>query len=97
MKAKQKETKGITYQDLFEYLDEKCNFNDGKGDKTTWVCDNKLTFTKEFCTKNKLDFEEIKVALEGSGGYCDCEVLFNSMENLDENEELPNGKNKNKK
>jgi len=73
-------TKYREYQDLFKYLDKKCNFHEKKkGDphSLTWVCFNDLRFTEQFCKKNKLDFIRVKYILEFFGGFCDCEVLFN--------------------
>ena len=77
----------MKYKELFDYLSKKCNFRKVKG-KTIWVCDNKLTFTEEFCKKHLLDFKEIKKRLNDASGYCDCEVLFNSVWKIDSQEDL---------
>ena len=77
----------MKYKELFDYLGKKCNFRKKKG-IPTWNCDNELTFTKEFCKKHKLNFERIKKRLEDTGGYCDCEVLFNSIHKINNLEDL---------
>ena len=71
----------LKWDQLFSYLEAKCNFRIVKR-KTTWNCDNKLTFTEEFCVANNLDFEKVKATLNTFGGFCDCEVLFNAEEHL---------------
>jgi hypothetical protein len=71
----------LKWDNLFDYLEVKVNFHKVKG-KTTWTCDNQLTFTKEFCDINNLDFEKVKSTLNTFGGYCDCEVLFNAQDHL---------------
>jgi len=83
----------MKYQELFDYLEGKCDFkeikNKSKAKKDyTWNCDCKLTFTKQFCKKNKLDFEKVKKRLNNTGGYCDCEVIFNSAEKIKGSEEI---------
>ncbi len=83
----------MKYQKLFDYLEGKCNFKEIKTkSKTkkdyTWKCDRKLSFTNQFCKKNKLDFEKVKKRLEDTGGYCDCEVLLNSAERIKGSEEI---------
>lgn len=67
-----------TYKDLFNYLDRKCKFHLDKKDKLHWVCHGDLRFTEAFCKRHKLDFERVKHILQFFGGFCDCEVLFNT-------------------
>jgi hypothetical protein len=74
-------TNDLKWNDLFAYLEAKVNFRKEKG-KTVWTCDNKLTFAKEFCEANNLDFEKVKATLNTFSGYCDCEVLFNACDHL---------------
>lgn len=62
----------ITYGDLYEHLEKMEN------------CDNKLTKTEEWCSSVGVDFQTLKYSLELTGGFCDCEVLYNSMERIPE-------------
>ena len=78
-----------TYGDLFDFVEEKCNFRITHVGKTVWTCYKDLRFTKEFCEKNKVDFDKVKEALESTGGFCDCEVVFNSSDKIATNRELP--------
>jgi len=77
-----------TYDDLFEYVATRCDLREENG-KTVWECGNDLTFTKEFCEENGLAFEKIKERLNDTGGYCDCEVLLNSMDTIPRLDKLP--------
>ena len=73
-------TKYKEYDDLFKYLDRKCNFhNTRKNDptSTTWTCHNDLRFTEAWCKRNKIDFTIVKHIMGFFGGFCDCEILFN--------------------
>ena len=75
----------ITYGDLFDYLDNACDFKQsekGNPESITWICDSELTKTKEFCKIHDIDFSVVESRLESTGGYCDCEVLFNSADNI---------------
>jgi hypothetical protein len=80
----------ITYDNLFKYLEEKCNFRKRKSDgEIIWNCDGQLTFTKQFCDDNKLNFKTVEDMVKKYGGYCDCEVLFNAVERIDEKIVIP--------
>ncbi len=68
----------LAYSDLFAFLDEKFN-STPTTPKRTWPCDNTLKFTRAFCAKHNLNFTRIEKRLNETGGYCDCEVLLNSM------------------
>ena len=86
--------KNLRWKDLFEFVNEKVNFKYREGkpetaENMTWTCNGKLKFVEEFCGKHSLDFETIKMRLENTGGYCDCEVIFNSVERTNGNECLP--------
>ena len=72
----------INASDLFDYVAKKCNFHEDKKKEMRWTCHKDLRFTRQFCKENKLDFEKVRKLLEHSGGYCDCEVLFNSSEKV---------------
>jgi hypothetical protein len=86
----------MKYEELFAYIEEKCNFQ-GVDEDATWKCDGKLTFTKSFCKEHGLDFNKIKVRLNELGGNCDCEVLFNVLDYRIEEEEMPASIQKEKK
>ena len=81
----------MKWKDLFKFLkgEEACNFRKVKGE-TTWSCDSKtLTFTQNFCEEHGIDFEKVKQICNDTGGYCDCEVLFNTVSCVNGEEELP--------
>ena len=65
----------VTWKTLFRYLKKH-------------GCNCTLENTKSFCELHKLDFEYIEERLNDTGGFCDCEVLMNSMEHLDETEQI---------
>lgn len=81
----------MKYGDLFDHLNEKVNFQESDDPKVgfTWTCDGELTATKAFCKAHELDFDAVKERLGETGGYCDCEVLLNSTETIDVDEEMP--------
>lgn len=72
----------ITYLDLFRYLVELCDFKENG----SWTCFGDLTFTAEFCIMHDLDFADAKKKLNKTGGYCDCEVLWNSKDRISPDE-----------
>lgn len=82
----EKKANKVTYLDLFQFVEKKCNFKDNKG--LAWTCYHNLKFTKEFCKKNKLDFAKIEKRLHKHGGFCDCEVIFNAWGKINEKEVL---------
>ena len=47
-------------------------------------CDHSLRFTREFIHDKQLPEEEVLSWLGKAGGYCDCEVIGNAEEVLDE-------------
>ncbi len=61
---------------LFDYVDEKLETNDG--------CGHSLTFTREFLEKQKVDVESVLDWIINEGGGCDCEVLYNVEERFEE-------------
>lgn len=61
---------------LFDYVDEKLEINDG--------CDHSLTFTREFLEKQSVDVESVLAWIINEGGGCDCEVLYNVEERFEE-------------
>ena len=67
------------FWNLFDYVDEKLEENDG--------CDHSLTFTREFLEKQKVDLILLEIVLDwivNEGGGCDCEVLYNVEERFEE-------------
>lgn len=79
--------KELRFKDLFNFLEKKVNLREEKR-KTTWNCDGKLSFVKEFCKENKLVLEDIEKVLNFTGGFCDCEVLLNSQFLINKEESL---------
>lgn len=69
----------VTWGQLYDYLLKKCNFQDVDG-QVTWTCHGDLRFSEQFCKENNVNWEATKEILEGHGGFCDCEVLFNVEE-----------------
>ena len=76
-----------TYRDLFDHLERECNFHDING-KATWKCDGRLTMTEQYCKDHNLNFKTISDTLMFHGGYCDCEVLLNIVDSMDEDKPL---------
>ena len=64
------------FWNLFDYVDEKLETNDG--------CDHSLTFTREFLEKQSVDVESVLAWIINEGGGCDCEVLYNVEERFEE-------------
>jgi len=64
------------FWNLFDYVDEKLEANDG--------CDHSLTFTREFLETQKVDVESVLDWIINEGGGCDCEVLYNVEERFEE-------------
>lgn len=61
------------FKELFDYLDAKL---DGNG------CNHDLRFTLEFLNNHSIPLEPIVEFLQKNGGYCDCEVLVNVEDKL---------------
>ena len=47
-------------------------------------CDNTLRYTQEFIRSHNLLEDALVAWLEDHGGYCDCEVLMNAEEVVEE-------------
>ncbi|MVN78200.1 DUF2695 domain-containing protein [Hymenobacter sp. HMF4947] len=60
---------------LFDYLDAALS-------KTE--CDDTLRLTKQFAAEVDLPFEPLQKWLSDQGGYCDCEVLANVEEKVED-------------
>jgi hypothetical protein len=59
----------------FDFLDERLSKNG---------CDDALNFTLEFIQKNNLPKDDLTYWLENNGGFCDCEVLANVEEKIND-------------
>ena len=75
------EIPGVTWGDLFEFIDKNLDMVPCKAGRNT-------PLVKLFCKKNNLDYHRIKLVLCEHGGHCDCEVLLNSQEKLWEGSKL---------
>jgi hypothetical protein len=76
------------YDDLFEHIALCCNLREKDG-KDVWDCKGNLAFTRGFCNTYGFDFDAVKARLNVTGGYCDCEVLLNSMDTIPLFDKLP--------
>lgn len=84
------------FKDLFDFVEKKCDFRYMKRRKkivknVVWTCYGNLKFTSEFLRENIpniTDSINIIKRLNHTGGYCDCEVIFNSKEVIDGEEKL---------
>lgn len=56
---------------LFDFLDKKLTDND---------CSGKPSFTMEFLIQKNIECEPILSWLSEHGGYCDCEISYNTEE-----------------
>lgn len=54
---------------LYDYLDPRL------GEQG---CDHSNRFTQEWALTNRFDWPRLEEALAEAGGYCDCEVIFNT-------------------
>lgn len=60
------------FQNLFDFLDEELEGN---------ACNDSLKMTKQFLEfQNIQNIEEVENWLKETGGFCDCEVLYNVEE-----------------
>jgi len=66
----------VNWHSLFLFLDRKLTHGDD--------CDNTLRLTEQFCTRRRIDFGYVEEVLFENGGFCDCEVLMNAAEHLDD-------------
>lgn len=62
-------------QSYFDFLDKKLSEN---------ICKDKLSFTLDFIENNNLPKDDLIDWLENNGGYCDCEVLANVEEKIND-------------
>lgn len=73
------------FEELCEYLDSEqgCNFHErvpGDSQSVTWKCDNTLAMTRQWLQEHGLNVDANVGKLQALGGFCDCEVLFNTTE-----------------
>ncbi len=71
----------VVLHELFDFLDGKLTENE---------CDHTLNSTREFARNHTLPEERLIVWLEQSGGYCDCEVLANVEQVVEDAERYKN-------
>ena len=80
----------LTFEDLFNWEEERCDLSKVSERKSDmWKCGGDLRFAKQFCDEKGIDFEAVKKLLNDAGGFCDCEVLFNSSIMINKNKKLP--------
>jgi len=76
----------MKWADLFNYVSHKVfppHLKHGN-----FICYHNHKFTEIFCDMHGLNFETIKQRLEDTGGFCDCEVIFNSSYHIPHDEEI---------
>ena len=61
--------------DLLDYIDEYLEEND---------CDDTLSATTKFLKENDIEIESTLNWLKNNGGYCDCEVLANIEDKIED-------------
>lgn len=62
------------FKELFDYLDDQLETND---------CIHDLRLTVEFLNNHQIPVEPVIEFLQSNGGYCDCEVLMNVEDRLE--------------
>lgn len=63
-----------TFKELFDYLDTQLDTNG---------CNHDLRLTIEFLNRHQIPLEPVVEFLRENGGYCDCEVLMNIVDKLE--------------
>ena len=61
-------------------LDMKLNYKEDKEGKASWNCDCTLSGTREILEFMAMDIEKSIKYMESNGGYCDCEVMMNVVQ-----------------
>lgn len=61
-------------------LDMNLDYKEDKDKKATWNCDCTLKGTKEILKIMAMDIDKSIKYLEEHGGYCDCEVMMNVIQ-----------------
>jgi hypothetical protein len=82
--------KVLTWGGLFAHVDKQCNFHyegEKNADNFRWTCHHDLRFAKTFCEEKGVAWTQVKTRLHDTGGFCDCEILFNTVEHFSEAEE----------
>jgi hypothetical protein len=67
----------MKYGELYEYVDSMLS-GDVRG------CNHNLKHCRTFAQINGLDWKRLKLHLEETGGYCDCEVMMNTPCHIDD-------------
>lgn len=62
---------------------EACNFREDDDGQVRWTCHHDLRFTEQWLAENGFDVVQGLDFCHHTGGYCDCEVIFNTAEYCD--------------
>lgn len=81
--------KSPKWKDLFDYLDGKVKFGDGITIPLSASCKNDHRDVKNFAKHFDLNENDLIRLVRSYGGYCDCEVLLNMTDSIDEELEIP--------
>lgn len=81
----------LRWHDLFEYVNEKCNFHEevlGNPGSVKWKCSGEFDYVGEFCKQHHLHDGHMKGLLRKAGVYCDCEVILNAVRYINPEERI---------
>ncbi len=75
---------------LYDYIEKFVKFGDGKKTPMIQGCDNTHKRTKEFCKKFNINFDKLysKILKPNGGCCCDCEILMNVADKIDEGHKI---------
>lgn len=63
---------------FIEKLEAACDFRATENNDFTWNCNHDHEFSRKILTSfENIDIERSIKFFEESGGFCDCEILFN--------------------
>ena len=82
-----------TWKELFDYLEGKLEFGDGVTTALSASCKHDHADVLKFSKHHKLNNDYMIRLVRSYGGYCDCEVLFNMVDRIDEELEIPTTEN----
>ena len=60
-----------------KHLNKRLNLRKENG-RDRWDCDHTFRRTEEYTLANPEDADVVRQIVEGSGQYCDCELMLNS-------------------
>jgi predicted Zn-dependent protease len=69
-------------KDLCNYIDYEANKEDDKGDIPG--CNHTLLLTEKWSMKNGLDIIDVYQFVNAHGGFCDCEVVYNVVQSIED-------------